>query len=337
MSSLSRVNEILDEAVNSENFAAHGPFWRGLTRDQFVAKVVFGKKVIATKADGTFDPDESNLIKALEGRAPFGKDVVPPPPGAILPRMPLGYAPVQAGKIQEIRAWIQAGCPETAVANMVWVDNQAGGPVAPESYLAFWRDFDNWAMFHASEQTGQDINAFFTIADTWLRLAGGSASESQWAAALLMPGVSDAVRRLSVLQRDTIVQHFGRPAPLLTLADCFEKFGDDSLPDDALRPVAPRHNMNGEVMWFYWAAFIDACRRLSGTVPEISVAFWDGMAKVILIGLLNDGLFRGRFTVSGFSADAQGKNNIRDHALALPDAGLITELLQRCRDGGFSV
>lgn len=107
----SRVQQILDASVNGESIGAHGPFWRSLSRDQFVVKSVYGKKLIATRADGTYDPDESNLIKALEGRTPFGSDLQPPPAGATLPRMPVGYPAVVQAQIDEIRSWIQSGCP----------------------------------------------------------------------------------------------------------------------------------------------------------------------------------------------------------------------------------
>ena len=110
-SGFARIQKILDDSVNNESIGAHGPFWRSLTRDQFVAKSVFGKKLIAVKAGGSFDPDESNLVKALEGRAPFGSDLVPPPAGASFPRMPAGFAPVAQVQIDEIRVWIQGGCP----------------------------------------------------------------------------------------------------------------------------------------------------------------------------------------------------------------------------------
>src|SRR5207244_1857896 len=76
-----RIKQILDDAVQGQNIGKHGPFWRALTRDQFVSFSVFGRKVIASRPDGAFDPDESNLVKALEGRAPFGADRTPPPPG----------------------------------------------------------------------------------------------------------------------------------------------------------------------------------------------------------------------------------------------------------------
>ncbi len=62
-----RIKQILDDAVQGQNIGKHGPFWRTLTRDQFVAHSVFGRKVIAVKPNGSFDADESNLVKARRG------------------------------------------------------------------------------------------------------------------------------------------------------------------------------------------------------------------------------------------------------------------------------
>jgi hypothetical protein len=112
MTSYARVQEILNQAVNNEEIGAHGAFWREVSRDVFVAKVIFGRKLISVDANGGFKADESNLVKALEGRAPFGNDLDPAPAGAIYPRMPADFPPVPAAAIQEIRDWITAGCPE---------------------------------------------------------------------------------------------------------------------------------------------------------------------------------------------------------------------------------
>jgi len=52
--------------------------------------------------------------------------------------------------------------------------------------------------------------------------------------------------------------------------------------------------MNGRVMWFYWAAFCDACLRLAPSPAGIPAEFWVGLGRGVLLGLLNDGLVRGR-------------------------------------------
>ena len=64
MTRYQRVIQILDTAIGGPqaNIGAHGPFWRGLTRDQFVVKNVFGRDLLVLR-----DGAGSNLIKALNG------------------------------------------------------------------------------------------------------------------------------------------------------------------------------------------------------------------------------------------------------------------------------
>ena len=110
MSGYSDIQNILDRAVNHADIGAHGPFWRILTRDEFVAFRVFGQvPILAHNTDGGFDPNESNLVKALEGRNPFGRDTATP--AAKYRRMPAGRPAVPQQDIQIIRDWIGAGCP----------------------------------------------------------------------------------------------------------------------------------------------------------------------------------------------------------------------------------
>jgi hypothetical protein len=108
----SEIKQILENAVNGDTIHAHGNFWRTRTRDQFIAFSFAGLALIAQKPGGGFDPDESNFVKALEGRSPFGSDLTPPTPGATKRRMPAGRAAVPADKIAIIRQWIADGCPD---------------------------------------------------------------------------------------------------------------------------------------------------------------------------------------------------------------------------------
>ncbi len=96
-----QIQQILESAVNGGTIGAHGNFWRNKTRDQFVTLKVFGRQLLVLgKAD------DSNLIKALRGQAPFD--------GSELPRMPVGLDPVPDKQIEVIRQWINDGCPDTA-------------------------------------------------------------------------------------------------------------------------------------------------------------------------------------------------------------------------------
>jgi len=104
-----RVLEILDNAVGGPDapVGAHGAFWRGLSRDQFVSKKIFGLGLVVVGSAAN-----SNLVKALAGTAPFGADLPDPPPGATFSRMPSALDPVSAEDQQFIRQWIDDGCPD---------------------------------------------------------------------------------------------------------------------------------------------------------------------------------------------------------------------------------
>ena len=99
------VQQLLDAAIGGGEIGAHHAFWRGITRDQFVAKKVFGKIVVVPG-----DAAGSNLVKALSAIVPFGKDVGTP--DATTRRMPAGRDPMTPENIARIADWINKGCPE---------------------------------------------------------------------------------------------------------------------------------------------------------------------------------------------------------------------------------
>ena len=99
------VVDILDAAVNgpgTEVGPPHHAFWRGITRDEFVAKKLLGQPILVL-GDGA----NSNLILSLKGEPPFGSG-----PGAEFPRMPVGFDPVPDDSIRLIEQWIDDDCPD---------------------------------------------------------------------------------------------------------------------------------------------------------------------------------------------------------------------------------
>jgi photosystem II stability/assembly factor-like uncharacterized protein len=184
-----RVVQILDDSIGGPDvgIAGHGAFWRGITRDQFVAKKVFNREVVALGAGAS-----SNLIKALKGQAPFGEDLETPPTGATMPRMPFGFPPVSDDNIGFIEQWIDDGCPQDTVDSnetLTWRPTTA--PVA-QRYDDIWfvtpqlgwavnssgqilRTADggaNWEeQFHVTADDGQDV---------WLRCIGFASETRGW-------------------------------------------------------------------------------------------------------------------------------------------------------------
>jgi hypothetical protein len=196
--------------------------------------------------------------------------------------------------------------------------------------VAFWRDFDDWAMFHATPEVQDAEGVVFDLADAWFAYARDPAGKEAWTAAVRQDGVREPLSMLSERQRHTFEGHYGTPLPLLAMLDSFQQFGADSLPDDPERPADHRHRMNGASMWFLWGAFAEACVLL-----EIDPEFWKFSTRAILCGLLNDGLIRGRYRVLGFEATAEGQFEILAFVQRLSDEDLPGEVRRRFVDSGL--
>ena len=104
MTKFADVQKILDEAVENQDIGVHGPFWRGVSRDEFVVTEIFGCPIIH-KENELFVGPQSPLVKILRAPIECG--------GGDFPQMPAGIFPsVAEEKIQTISDWIDAQCPE---------------------------------------------------------------------------------------------------------------------------------------------------------------------------------------------------------------------------------
>jgi hypothetical protein len=103
------VVNILDDAVGGPDAEvdSHGPFWRDVTRDRFIAMKI-GGRMLVTLGDGA----HSHLVLSLKGEPPFGSDLPNRGKGAVTPRMPTYLPPVPEESIDAIEQWINEGCPE---------------------------------------------------------------------------------------------------------------------------------------------------------------------------------------------------------------------------------
>jgi hypothetical protein len=318
------VIKVLDQAVGTQQFGGHGPFWRGKSRDAFVTLTVFGQPLLVVG-----DSVNSNLVRAMQGETPFGSDMSPRPSGAIFRRMPAGRLPVSDDRIDFIARWVDDGCPEDEIARGAIYAPDIGGPLPDYVHNTYWREFDDWAMFQATPEVAKAIQDFFAVAVLWFKDAQHTDPVPEWHARIREPTVQSAVGLLSGLQIRTLSENYGNPIPLNTTVESYERFGSDRLPDDPLRPQDPRHNMNGPEMWFFWAAFCHAAIELA-----VSPNFWTRHLRPLMIGLMNDGVFRGRFAVPGFSSGG-GHQPIRDYVDQIADIDLVAETRRRLYDAGF--
>lgn len=153
MNRYERVQEILDNAVGgpSAPVSFHGAFWRGVSRDVFVAKKVFGLQLLLV-GDGA----GSNLVKALKGETPFGADSANP--DADFNRMPSGLPPVPDEDIVFIENWIDEGCLEDDFSKTVALTwRKTNAPLASS------RTDDIW---FTDPNTGWAVNSDGTIIKT---------------------------------------------------------------------------------------------------------------------------------------------------------------------------
>jgi hypothetical protein len=97
------IQKILDDAVDNEDIGRHGPFWRNVTRDEFVAKIVFGCPILHIE-NGKFVGPKSQLVTILKGPITDCNSTS-------RPRMPFLLPALSNEKIQIISDWIDAQCP----------------------------------------------------------------------------------------------------------------------------------------------------------------------------------------------------------------------------------
>ncbi len=319
------VRRILDLAVNGENFGGHGPFWRGMTRDEFVKFTVFGKKLVSVG-----NSDTSNIIMALSGLAPFGQDIKTP--GAFYRRMPAGRPPVSDEDIEYIKTWINEGCPEldtdnSAISNII--------DITPhdtfELHNSYWRDFDDWAMFNATERVQNAIfRDFAPKIGYWVELVKNNIQLSEWEIEINKAPVIRALKILSELQINTLRKYYGDPVNEDSILESYAMFEAGKLPQDTLRPIDPDHNMNGEGQWSMWLAFADACYR-----TQTDNQFWAKHSRAILLGMMCDGVIRKRFTVVGFEdTNPTVITNMKDYVAQIHDDQLWDELRRRIFESG---
>jgi hypothetical protein len=191
---------------------------------------------------------------------------------------------VPAASIQFIEQWIAEGCPDDEIA----APEAAAGaaPPAVDQFVQFFREFDNFFMFEASDQTSAEIQSYFGAAQGWPGF-GPEATVSAWTAALGDAGLADAARYLCENQLRIIGKYFTPAADPNPLMEALWLFGKAELPPDPLRPQDPLHKMDGAVMWLFWLGSIDAAIRLG-----IHAGEWPPIAKSVCLGLVADALFR---------------------------------------------
>ncbi|MFO0902462.1 MAG: ferritin-like domain-containing protein [Pirellulales bacterium] len=187
MTRYEEILQILDESVGGPNAPVgfHGAFWRGLTRDDFVAQKVFGMPLVIV-GNGA----DSNLVKALKGQTPFGADSGNPE--ADFNRMPSGRAPVSDFAIAVIERWINEGCPEEdIVSDRTFTWSPTNAPIASSRTDDIWflDEFTGWAVnsdgtIIKTSDGGETWTVQLSAPGVYLRCIGFADAENGWVGTL---------------------------------------------------------------------------------------------------------------------------------------------------------
>ena len=122
---------------------------------------------------------------------PFGKDLGVA--GASLARMPARRDPVPGPDIDLIEQWIDDGCPDDVPVSVAARSSLAAetsrvsyttGAFRPDPivHVEYWRDLDNWSLFHATDEVRAAIEAAFATAWPWMDYAKDENQKQTWLA-----------------------------------------------------------------------------------------------------------------------------------------------------------
>jgi hypothetical protein len=327
------VQDALDRILGVGPPPNHGSFWRGVSREEFVALSVFGLELVVVG-----DPEASNLVRSLRGLAPFGSDLPDRPPDSFIPRMPAGRPPASEEDIALIEGWIRAGCPDepTQAAERAELVARAIPHVDDELHVRYWREVDDF--FHpnlSTEETKAHVGRMHVAAFlVWAASALQGQPESHWTDYLAKPENRESFAYVRLHQRRLLLEFYEGSQD--ALFDSIWKFGGNLLPEDPLSGARPQHTMNSVNDWFFWVAHLDATLR-ADDVSDLDLA----LARGWQVGIVADGLLRtdadrppgGRIPIPDFDPMAPDlKQTVRAAWSAANPAELRAKMLARARD-----
>lgn len=188
MNRFEKAIQILDNAVGGPMapVSFHGAFWRGLARNDFVMKKIFGLSLV-TVGKGA----DSTIVKALKGELPFGADI-PGRPEADFNRMPSGRDPVSDVDIAFLEKWIDEGCLEdelVSIPPLTW--RKTNAPLASSRTDDIWFNdlLTGWAVnsdgsIVKTTDGGDSWTVQLSAPGAYLRCVGFANANVGWAGTL---------------------------------------------------------------------------------------------------------------------------------------------------------
>lgn len=312
MTSFIEVQRVLDKALGSAFAGNHGAFWRGKTRDDFVALEVFGRSIIS------FDhPEESLLVRALKGNMSAE--------GGDSSRLCLATELPAAltADVELVSNWITQGCPdtETVVAAMA---EPAGAPAAVDDnvHVEYWRSIDYFFLPSlASPETREHVVRLHMGAfGRWKASKILGDPSDPWTDFVSDPDVQASFEHVRLHQRRIIDAYYG--VSQNNLFDSLWKFGGNLLPLDPQADIPPNRTMNSQYDWFWWIPYLE----LSLTADDMTEVDLQ-LGRAWQVGIIADGLVRGRLEIPDFDkTDPDLETNVKA-AFAETDAALLIDLM----------
>lgn len=282
------IQTILDKILGAEPAGNHGAFWRGKTRDEFVASKVFGFDLIQVG-----DPEQSNLVRALKGIAPFGIDVEPRPDGAFMRRMPAGQAPASAQDIDIISGWIEQGCPDESSPALA--SALIAGP-GDDTHVRYWRSIDFFFLPGlASPETEAHVRKLHLpeAFGAWMATNVQGQAANIWPDYMARADVQESFRFVRFHQRRLIADFYD--ASQDSVLDSLWKFGGNLLPNDPQTQIPPQRTMNSPNDWFFWIPYLEMSLR-ADDISDLD----RHLGRAWQVGIVADGLLRQRLQITDF-------------------------------------
>lgn len=286
MSRFQDIQQILDRVLGGRPAANHGVFWQGVSRDQFVAREVFGLKMVVPG-----EPGKSWLMGALKGNPPFAVD------DDDLTARP----PASEKDIEIISSWIADGCPDVFTApsgaSAHTFGITGGVSVSDADHVRYWRGVDFFFLPGlSSAETGTHVarmhmSAFFAWKAS--HLLGGDAGV--WETYIAKPEFQESFAYVRHHYTRLIEEAYGSSQD--NLFDSLWKFGANLLPPDPQVAIPSRRTMNSQLDWFFWVPYIEMSLRVADT-GDADLR----LGRAWQVGIAADGLIRNRFVIPEFDA-----------------------------------
>ncbi len=329
MPNFHEIQMLLDKVLGPTPAGNHGAFWRGKTRDEFVELAVFGIKIIEPGA-----PEKSPLIGAMRGSTPYGSERSQKSNDQMWLCLAAEQPAATKEDIEFVSNWIAQGCPDehptAEVRALAIVEN-----VDDETHVKYWRSIDFFFLPSLASPETRDhvLRLHMDAFGPWKASNILDQGADAWNNYMNRADVQESFRHVRFHQTRIIEDFYGTSQD--NLLDSLWKFGGDLLPPDPQIGIPPKRTMNSPYDWFWWIPYLEMSLR-AGDATESDIR----LARAWQVGIIADGLVRGRLDIPEFQAtDPSLEQNVKAaFENTQPDElvqGMVARGVRFAKDPGF--